>query len=55
MMFLQPKPPILWIFDYFHNKNGQNEYVLGLKLLKIIEKFQKKFPLFSKYRKFNIL
>ena len=35
--FLQQKPPILWIFGYFSNKNGQNGDVLGLKWLKIIE------------------
>ena len=32
--FLQPKPPILWIFDYFSNKSGQNRDFLGLKLSK---------------------
>ena len=37
--FLQPKSPILilWFFDNFSNKNGQNDDFLGLKLLKIMK------------------
>ena len=30
--FLQPKSPILWIFDHFSNRNGQNGEFLGLKI-----------------------
>ena len=30
--FLQPKPPILWIFGYFFTKIYQNDDFLGLKL-----------------------
>ena len=35
--FLQPKPLILWIFDQFSIKNGQNGDFEGLKMLYIIK------------------
>ena len=35
-----PKSLILWIFDIFKNKNGQNGDFLGLKLLKNHQTFQ---------------
>ena len=46
--YLRPKPPILWIFDYFFIK--MVKMVICLKSLK----FSKIFPLF-KCRKLNIL
>ena len=43
MIFFHLKPPILWIFEYFSNKNGQICNFLGIKLLKII-KISKNIP-----------
>ena len=40
---LKPKPPILWFFGFFSNKNGQNDDFQGLKLLRII-KISKNIP-----------
>ena len=37
LWFLQPKSPILRIFENFSHKNGQNGDFSGLKLLKIIK------------------
>ena len=45
MIFLLPKPTILWNFEKISNKNVQNAYFLGLTLLKII-KISKKYPFY---------